>query len=312
MSRLLLLLSLSAAAAFPITPLSRPDPLAAVQGSFDEGRYAEVVGGLSDESLQRLPSRELPRAYLLLGQSYWRLGQLDRAIGVLQLGVGLFPKDLPLLSNLGNVLHEVDLNDRASLMYARILDRHPNNALANLGLAEIDEAQGDLDASIRHYETCLREWKQNPGIWRAYADVLAQKRDFRAAGRAIEKSLALSPDNVDSLQFLADLQFQQGLIPDAHKTLAKASELAPERKDLPLRDSLWFLEEGNLRESMARAQEVLEKFPDDPLGVWIRASIALRRGNREEARRDLRFVASRSREAPFTSQVAASMLLQMQ
>src|SRR5581483_1961137 len=104
------------------------------------------------EKVSQLPVSDQRQGYLMLGTSFQRTGQLDKALGVYQVGVKLFPRDLRLLTELGSLLHAAGLEEQAEPLFKKVISIHPNNAAAQLGLAEINHALGFLDVSAEHYE----------------------------------------------------------------------------------------------------------------------------------------------------------------
>lgn len=289
----------------------RPDPLKSRQELFDSGKYALVISQLQEDAIQELPRTDRARAYRLLGQSHERLGAIEKALSVYQLAEGLYPKDINILSDLAGLLHRNQLDERASSYYQRILDIHPNNATARLGLAEIAHTQGSLSSSAEHYEKALKELVSDPLAWRDYAEVLAERRDFKKASAAIHRSLDLAHD-VDSLLDLALFDRRQGLLAEAYQWLEEAMRLAPGRMDLRLRHALWLLEDSQFQKSAQVIDRILQESPNNPLARWIRASIELRVGNREVARKDLTVAAQAQVEQPFVAQASAAMLAELQ
>lgn len=313
------ILSAAAVSANPDIPRAlKPDPLAQARTLFDQKQYADVIRNLQEPDLQKLPRQDLRRAYDLLGLSYQFNNEQDRAIGVYELAEQLFPKDINLLTHLADLLHGLEIDDRARPLYERVLAIHPNNAAANLGMAEIERVTGLLDQSQEHYERCLIELKDNPAVWRGYAEVLAERRNFPQAAAAIQKALNLNPNNPSSLRSLAQFQRRQDLTAQAYATMDKAIAAAPAangsttpKSEMTLQRGLWLLEDDRLEESLAAAQSVLRHDPRDPLALWLRASIQLRRGRREEAERDLRLVAEMTRETPFLALTARTTLQEL-
>lgn len=282
--------------------------LASLQKLYETGKYEQVIEALPPQTIETYYGQDRAHAYLLLAMSRQRKGDVEGALGVFQLAVQLFPKDINLLSALADLLHGEELDDRARPLYEEVLRIHPNNATAHVGLAEIERSQGFLERSIHHYEQALIELPNNASTWRAFAAVLSERRDYPKAIAAIEKSLSLEPRSPESLEALAIFQYRQGLRREADETIDRAIELAADKKELRLERALWLLEGRELDASLKQAREVLREDAENPLALWIRASVELRRGQRTEAIRDLKAAGSKASQYPFIASVAHAMI----
>lgn len=300
-----------AAASAPASWSAVPGRLDAIQELFDARQYDSVIQRLSGDGIESFSQENRSRAYLLLGRSYSLKGKLDSAIGAFQLAAQLFPNDINILSELARLLHREELDDRAKPLFERILRVHPNNAAAYLGLAEIEHAQGFLGRSAARYERALAEYSRDPAVWRAYAEVLSERRDYPKAISAIERALSLDPGDARSLEALALFEHRQGLSSRADETLLKAIAVSEDKIPLLLERALWLLEEKDADGGLREAQRVLQKSPDDPLGLWIRAYVRLGKGQRDGAIQDLRLASSQGSRHPFIASVAEAMLRQL-
>jgi len=268
---------------------------------------------LSRSGIRSVSWRRRVKAYELLGLSYERAGRLQDALATYQLAEGLYPKDINILSDLAYLLHRVDLDDRAEPFYERVLRIHPNNAAAHMGLGEILYKEGLLEGAQRHFESALAEWKSSETAWRKYARVLGDRRDWGGAIRAIQRALALH-ESAGSLEALAVFQRHSGAS-DAYATLRRACGMAEggtQLSDLRLRLGLWLLEDARLDESLQEAQAVLSERPEEPLALWLRASVNLRRGRLGAAKKDLASAARAERTSPFVARAAAAMIRQIE
>lgn len=305
----LLLLCACAARASLFGPSATLD---ATRKLYDAGRYQDVVSALNgDEKLERLSSKDQRVAYYYLGMSYERTGRSDRAVGVYQLGVSLFPKDVNLLTRLAEVLHQAGLEQQAAPVFRTILEIHPNNAAAHLGLAEIDQALGFYDRSAEHFQKALRdELGGNPEVWREYGELLLKWNRPEPAQAALLKSLALK-EGVDARADLAAAQRAQGRLQDALDTLTKAVSAQPDRLDLLSARALWLLEAGRFDLALSDAETLLRA--DDPpaLAYWVRARVYLHEDRYGPAVDDLKELATMDREAPFSAKAARELLDQL-
>lgn len=285
-----------------------PSRLKAEREAFEAGRHADVVALLTPERVQRLKRRDLREAYAYLAGSYERLGELDKALGVYQIAVRLFPRDLPLLTQLGFLLHRTGLEEQARPLFDRVLAIHPNNAAANLGLAEIDAKLGFLARSADHYEKALDEIER-PDVWRGYAEVLLAARDTKTAELAGERSLKLARDP-ETLLVLAKTRRADGRLPAAFETLdeALATNGWPRADEAKLQKAVWLLEAARFDEAAALAEAALARDQADPLARWVRARVSLKRDRYNQAVRDLEAAASEKKRAPFVASAAEALL----
>lgn len=309
LTALLLLAWLSGAGARAAWLRVTPAPLDGPARLFEAGRYAEVVTQLG-ESITRLPSNDQRQGYYYLGLSYERLGRLDKALGVYQLGVKLFPRDLNLLTQLGQLLHSSGLEEQAEPVFQKVLSIHPNNAAAHLGLAEIDHSLGFFDRGAEHYEKALEVRADSPELWRAYAEILIAARDYKTGALAARRSLSLK-DDPDTLVDLARAQRAAGHLPEALDTLAEAITRFPARADVALARSLWLLEAERYDDALAGVAPVLAAPGAPPLAYWIRARVRLKGDQYRAAVEDLKRAAAAERDAPFVAASARELLKQL-
>ena len=285
---------------------------------FEAQRFGDVVTLLSDRELRTIRSRDLPRGYELLGQSQERLGRPQDALRSYQSGVAQYPKDLNLLTHLGNLLHSGGLDEQARPYYVRILKLSPTNAAAHLGLAETEYRLGFLERSAAHYEAALKTWNDQARLWLDYAQVLSDGRKYKEAFAAVGKSAALAdtapgaegpgePFRAATRAARANILWRLDRRAEAFDELDAAQKLEPGRLDFAQQRALWALEAGELDRANAAAGLVFNLKSDDPLGLWIRGASLLRRGRAAEARRDLERAAAQ-KTAPFVAATAQRLL----
>jgi len=285
--------------------------LAQEESWLEAGEYLKVLESLPLQRIDRIPRRLRTRAYTLLGRSQERLGRYDQALLTLQFAEGLFPKNLEILCDLAGILHRVGLDDRARPYYLRALKIHPNNAVSNVGVAEIYQKQGLLAKAQLHFEKAMLEegWGRDAGLLRSYSEVLAERGDLAGAMKAIHSAMATRSTAEDRI-VLARIQRRLGAGEDGYGQLDLAVVEAPERQDFRLQKSLWLLEDGRDEEALAVVAPVLAQDPSDGVGLWVRGSVFLRRGDIARARADFAAGAESHRDL-FAAAVCRSMLEQL-
>lgn len=278
---------------------------------YENKRYDQLIGELTaDGRLERLRGADLRAAYLYLGLSYEKIGRSDRAVGVYQLGVSLFPKDVNLLTQLAETLHHGGLEEQAEPVFQRILAIHPNNANAHLGLGEIDLKLGFYDRGADHFEQALKQLGDNGDVWREYGELLLASNHPDKAEPALLRSISLK-DDVEARADLASAQRAQGRLDEALKTLSAAVAAHPERLDALSARALWLLEAGRENEALADAEKLLAAAHTPPLAYWVRARVRLRRDQYGAAVDDLKALARQDRLAPFAAAAARQLLKQL-
>jgi tetratricopeptide (TPR) repeat protein len=248
-----------------------------VQELSDARKPLAVIAALTPEFMQTLRGTDLRQAYVLLGDNLDGLRRVDEALGVYQLGVKLFPKNVDLLTRQGDLLHRIGLDEQARALYLKAIIYEPKHFGAQLGLAEIDRRFGFLDRSASHYETALETLDERADVWRAYADTLLAQRDWATAELAIERSIALDPKNPEGRVLTAFARRAQG---DLKAALEALDEAIADGAGVGARraKALWLIEAGRDAEALAEADRVLKESPGDAAAIWTRARVELARG----------------------------------
>jgi tetratricopeptide (TPR) repeat protein len=248
-----------------------------VQALSDAHKPLEVIAALTPDFIQTLRGTDLRQAYVLKGDNLDVLGRTDEALGVYQLGVKLFPKNVDLLTRQANILHRTGLDEQARVFYTKALVYEPRHWGAHLGLAEIDRRFGFLDRSATHYEVALETLDARADVWRAYTETLLAQRDWATADLAIARAIALDPKNPEGHVLIAFARRAQGDMPGALAALDDALALGV-GAGAHRAKALWLIEAGRPEEALAEADVVLKESPGDAAALWVRARVQLSRG----------------------------------
>lgn len=248
-----------------------------VQLLSDERKPLEVLAALTPNFLQTLRGTDLRQAYVLKGENLDRLGRVDEALGVYQLGVKLFPMNVDLLTRQGDLLHRTGLDEQARVLYKKAIIYEPRHFGAHLGLAEIDRRFGFLDRSASHYEAALETLDGRADIWRSYAETLLAQREWTTADLALTRAISLEPKNPEGHVLTAFARRAQGdmagaivLLDDA---LALGAGVGARRAK-----ALWLIESDRASEALIEADRVLKDSPGDSAALWVRSRVQLSRG----------------------------------
>lgn len=275
-----------------------------IQALADARRNAEVAAALTPQFLQTLRGTDLRQAYVLLGDSLAALGRPDGALSAYQLGAGLFPRNVDLLTRLADLLHAQGLDDRAKPSYLRAVEIEPRHFGAHLGLAEIDRDQGFLDRAAGHYEAALEALSSRAGLWRDYGQVLIALRDYSTAEAVLRKALELEPQNASAYVLLG---FARRGLGDGPGALARLDQALGLGAGVGARraKALWLVEAGRFDEARAQADLILAEAPGDGAALWALARADLAAGRRDRAL--ARLASSSGQNAGFCARAARAL-----
>lgn len=256
------------------------------QALADAHKNAEVIAALTPDFMQTLRGADLRQAYILKGDSLSALGRVDEALGVYQLGVRLFPKNVDLLTRQGDVLRATGLGEQARTFYLRALVFEPRHYGAHLGLAEIDRRLGFFDRSASHYEIALETLEKRADVWRSYAETLLAQRDWATGDLAISRAISLEPRNADGHIMTGFSRRAQGDMAGALAALDTAQELGAGIGARRAK-ALWLVEAGEPAQALTQADAVLKEAPGDGAALWARARALLALGRDAQAQESL-------------------------
>lgn len=185
-----------------------------------------------------------------------------KAIAVYKTVLKMAPTLVEINENLGDLYHKVGLDNDAINQYyivatyydnkgmiteakeirRKILGVDPSNTTGRIRLAELMQAEGNVDASIKEYEKT--------------ADILTERQDRDGLVEVYEKMLYYKPDNVDMLIRLCKIYFERR---DFKKALRKLDTSTPEvRKNLEVNE-MWaeaLLEDRQVDASRRKFREI--------------------------------------------------------
>lgn len=305
---LLLLLAANASAWTWRLPWREPaeGKIRPVQALHDKNMSHEVVATLTPEFMSRLRGTDLRQAYVLRGENLDKLGRTDEAIGVFQLGVGLFPDNVDLLTRQAGLLHRSGLHHRAKPLFERALLKEPKHAGAHLGLAEIHRDQSFFEQAASHYESVLEQRPQDAAIWGEYAQVLLAQQDYRTADLALRQAVSLAAGDPQPRILLAFALRAQGDLGGAVARLDEALDLGG-GVEIRRAKALWLVEAGRRADALKEAELVLKAAPGDVAALWARARVRLAEGKKAEALRDLSSLIAASPKDSFPARAAAEL-----
>jgi predicted O-linked N-acetylglucosamine transferase (SPINDLY family) len=177
----------AAAANGPKPPQSECDAAAAL---FNQGRIDEAIA--AGQSLkERFPSQ--PIGWKVLGCSYYRTGQYEKAYDALQTASRMAPNDNDVLQAFVSLLLSKNMKEEAEARCKAMLDIEPDNEHAQRAMGVVLLAQGRLKDAERQMRDSLATHPDAAGSHVTLGAILLQQGRHTEATTVFRRTLELDP-----------------------------------------------------------------------------------------------------------------------
>jgi len=183
------------------------------------------------------------------------------AIHHFEKAVALDPNFLDAYINLGNVLKEARIFDRAVAAYLRALNLSPNHAVVHGNLACVYYEQGLIDLAVDTYRRAIELQPNFPDAYCNLANALKEKGQVQESEECYNTALQLAPTHADSLNNLANIKREQGFIEEATRLYLKALEVFPEFAAAHSNLASILQQQGKLNEALLHYKEAIRIQP---------------------------------------------------
>lgn len=183
------------------------------------------------------------------------------AIHHFEKAVTLDPTFLDAYVNLGNVLKEARIFDRAVAAYLRALTLSPNNAVVHGNLACVYYEQNLIDLAIDTYKRAIELQPNFPDAYCNLANALKEKGKVGEAEEYYNTALRLCPTHADSLNNLANIKREQGKAEEAIRLYVRALEIYPEFAVAHSNLASMLQLQGKLQEALLHYREAIRISP---------------------------------------------------
>lgn len=200
-------------------------------------------------------------AWSNLGCVFNAQGEIWLAIHHFEKAVALDPNFLDAYINLGNVLKEARIFDRAVAAYLRALNLSPNHAVVHGNLACVYYEQGLIDLAVDTYRRAIELQPNFPDAYCNLANALKEKGQVKDAEECYNTALALCPTHADSLNNLANIKREQGFTEEAVKLYTKALEIYPEFAVAHSNLASVLQQQGKLHEALMHYKDAIRISP---------------------------------------------------
>jgi len=166
------------------------------------GRYGKAINLLEDVGKGDVYSAEV---YAVLGLAHQRAGRPEDAVLQYNKSISLSDYSYEVFNNLGLVYQDLGKDGAALSSFTSALERAPENIALQINRRQLllrREGMSTLD----RYAVLVREFPEQPQLWRAYASLLAEGGRLEEALKACQRVLTLDPSDQRVRQNLDQLR----------------------------------------------------------------------------------------------------------
>ena len=219
------------------------------------------------------------KSLILSGQIAWALGDPDKAEKTLKRAVELDPDGAEALVTLAGALTPKKPGEAINL-YLNFLKRHPNEVDIQERLAQLYQANGDLDKAEKAWNKAL---ELSPGSLRAHL-ALAQIAEVQYATATAmahyEAVINSDPDNLALLLRVGELRYRNNEMAKAYEAFSKAQTIAPTSASVNFWLALLNEHEGKWNEAIDYLKRIPMTGPDP--GILLRLSYYYSQAGRQK------------------------------
>ncbi|XP_065186936.1 UDP-N-acetylglucosamine--peptide N-acetylglucosaminyltransferase 110 kDa subunit-like isoform X2 [Sycon ciliatum] len=190
------------------------------------------------------------------------MGEVWLAIHHFEKATQLDPSFLDAFINLGNVLKEARIFDRAVQAYLRALNISPSHPIVLGNLACVYYEQGLSELAVDTYRRAIELQPNFPDAFCNLANALKEQGKVGEAEDCYNHALRLCPTHADSLNNLANIKREQGHIEEATRIYLRALEIFPDFAAAHSNVASILQQQGRLHEALGHYKEAIRIAPN--------------------------------------------------
>ena len=246
---------------------------------YDEGLTSFMKGEIEQaikhfERALQLDS-SLNNAHHQLGKCYTRMGQPQEAIKHLQQALRNNPNLVPARVDLGYALLDMQAPEQARDVFFDVAALKPDNARAQLGLADCAYQAGQWDAAISLAQTALNFGGANFAAYYLLGRAAAFEKRIDISAQALNRADALMEKSIETNPDQPEAYFLRGEVHYAQEAYMKAIEFyhAAEERAVAGKRYNAFGERFNLLDIKAKRGLALQQFGEKEAAREVGAEI---------------------------------------
>jgi len=187
---------------------SSPAPRAAMVRLLTQAGRRNEVESFLQQTKKDIPDN--PEGYRMLGDFYFSIGELDKAVAEYSSVFHDHPKDLQAKRNYIQLLILKNRLDDATKLNNELLKSNSHDADALVYKGQIQLRQNDSQGAVESLQTAVRYDSGSAVAHYQLGLAYAQKRDFQRAESEWREAVRIRPDLVDAQKALATLELNRG------------------------------------------------------------------------------------------------------
>lgn len=196
---------------------------------YDQNRFPEALD-IFTAGVQRFP--EDFRLNFFAGSSLYRMGKEKDALPYLEKAMDINPSDINVLSTLGIIYDNLNMDTECDRLYATAFKYLPDNILLLNNYAyHLSERGVRLKEALEMSKKTIDAQPDNSSYLDTYGWICFKLKDYTNAERYILKAISVGK-NATLVEHLGDVYEGMGEIVKALKAWKQALELSPDNKDL--------------------------------------------------------------------------------
>src|SRR5579864_7408455 len=245
--------------AISIDPKNPAPRAALVRLLMQEGKKDEI------ESFLRQTKKDLsdsPEGYRMLGDYYFAIGDLDKAVAEYGSLYSDHPKDPQVRKNYVQLLILKNRLDEASKLDNEILKTSPHDVDALVYKGQIQLHQNDAAGAVQSLQSALKNDSNSAVAHYQLGLAYAQQRDLHRAESEWREAVRIKPDMTEAHRLIASLEISRGEVDAVTQTAEQIIQAQPYSPDGFLIRSLAELARQKYAAAEKDAEEARNRAPE--------------------------------------------------
>ncbi len=199
----------------PAFSQSSPNPAEPVSAALRARDFDKAIE-LSKSALKQFPNNA--QLWTLQGIAFTSKGDSKDALAAFQQALKIAPNNVAALEGAAQIHYQAG-NQAAIPLLSHLLELHPENLTAHAMLAVLEYRKGNCAAAVPHFEKAEQLLDSEVDALHAYSTCLVRLKRLDDAAAALQKAVALHPDDPRERQVLASIELMDHKSKDAIATL---------------------------------------------------------------------------------------------